>query len=109
MPHHPLSRGSEVVVVGGGIAGCTAAHALAERGLRVTLVEQHGLAAGASGRNMGFLLNEVDVEAHALMRAALTIYRRLDEGPVDFQLRECDMMLLPQDEPQLEVTRKRAE
>lgn len=36
-------------VIGGGIAGCTAARALAERGLQVTLYEKDSIASGASG------------------------------------------------------------
>jgi glycine/D-amino acid oxidase-like deaminating enzyme len=46
---------SDVVVVGGGIAGCACAHALAERGLEVLVLERAGLAAGASGHNRGLL------------------------------------------------------
>lgn len=37
------------IVIGGGIAGCTAARALAERGLQVTLHEKDTIASGASG------------------------------------------------------------
>jgi glycine/D-amino acid oxidase-like deaminating enzyme len=46
----------EVIVVGGGIAGTTVARELARRGTRVQLFEQATLAAGASGRNTGTLL-----------------------------------------------------
>lgn len=42
-------------VIGGGIAGCTVARALAERGLRVTLYEKSSIASGASG-NMAAVL-----------------------------------------------------
>ena len=37
------------IVIGGGIAGCTVARALAERGLRVTILEKDAIASGASG------------------------------------------------------------
>jgi glycine/D-amino acid oxidase-like deaminating enzyme len=73
----------------------------------VALVEQRTLAAAASGRNMGLLLNEIDVEAHELMCAALEIYEELDG--TSFALRKSDMMLLPQDDRQFRVTRERAE
>jgi glycine/D-amino acid oxidase-like deaminating enzyme len=46
----------DVVVVGGGVTGCSCALALAERGLRVRLHEAREVAAGASGRNGGFAL-----------------------------------------------------
>jgi gamma-glutamylputrescine oxidase len=45
-----------VVVVGGGVTGCSCALTLAERGLRVRLVEAREIAGGASGRNGGFAL-----------------------------------------------------
>lgn len=38
-----------VIVIGGGIAGCTVARALAERGVQVRLLEKATVAAGASG------------------------------------------------------------
>lgn len=37
------------IVIGGGIAGCTTARALAERGLQVTILEKDTIASGASG------------------------------------------------------------
>jgi glycine/D-amino acid oxidase-like deaminating enzyme len=45
-----------VLVVGGGITGVSLLHHLAKRGIDAVLVERHHLAAGASGRNAGFLL-----------------------------------------------------
>jgi gamma-glutamylputrescine oxidase len=53
-PEHPALEGSveaDVCVVGGGIAGCSAALHLAERGLRVVLLEEHRIGWGASGRS----------------------------------------------------------
>src|SRR4030095_12148602 len=41
----------DVCVVGGGIAGCSAALHLAERGYNVVLLEEHRVGWGASGRN----------------------------------------------------------
>lgn len=46
----------DVAVVGGGVSGCSAAWHLARAGARVTLLEAREVAAGASGRNGGFLL-----------------------------------------------------
>jgi gamma-glutamylputrescine oxidase len=43
--------GCDVCVVGGGIAGCSAALHLAERGYQVVLLEQHRIGWGASGRS----------------------------------------------------------
>jgi gamma-glutamylputrescine oxidase len=44
---------ADVCVVGGGIAGCSAALTLAERGYRVTLLEAQRIGWGASGRSGG--------------------------------------------------------
>jgi len=46
----------DVVVVGGGVTGCSCALTLAREGLRVRLIEAREIAAGASGRNGGFAL-----------------------------------------------------
>jgi len=46
----------EVVVVGGGVTGCSCALTLAQAGVRVALFESGAVASGASGRNGGFAL-----------------------------------------------------
>lgn len=53
-PVHPALAGeieTDVCVVGGGIAGCSTALHLAERGYRVVLLEADRLSSGASGRS----------------------------------------------------------
>jgi gamma-glutamylputrescine oxidase len=60
-PHDSLPRSrsegrAEVVVIGGGVTGCSCALTLAERGVRVRLYEAREIAGGASGRNGGFAL-----------------------------------------------------
>jgi len=53
-PQRPALAGTvdcDVCVVGGGIAGCSAALHLAERGYRVVLLEEHRIGWGASGRS----------------------------------------------------------
>src|SRR2546426_5663572 len=47
---------AEVIVIGGGITGVSLLHHLRRRGMQAVLVERTHLAAGASGRNAGFLL-----------------------------------------------------
>jgi gamma-glutamylputrescine oxidase len=46
----------DVCIVGGGIAGCSAALHLAERGFRVLLLEARSVGSGASGRSGGQVL-----------------------------------------------------
>src|SRR5439155_24141427 len=55
-----LSGGSDVVVVGGGVIGCAIAYYAAAQGARVTLIERHRLAAGASGVAAGMLAPQVE-------------------------------------------------
>lgn len=55
-PNHPPLRGevtADVCVIGGGIAGCSTALELAERGFRVVLLEGERIGWGASGRSGG--------------------------------------------------------
>jgi gamma-glutamylputrescine oxidase len=60
-PAEPLARTTrdgpvDVVVIGGGVTGCSCALTLAEGGLRVRVYEARRVASGASGRNGGFAL-----------------------------------------------------
>jgi glycine/D-amino acid oxidase-like deaminating enzyme len=48
--------GTSVCVIGGGIAGVSAALWLGRRGVDVVLVERGAIGSGASGRNAGFLM-----------------------------------------------------
>jgi len=55
-PEHAPLRGdvaADVCVIGGGLAGCSTALELAERGYRVVLLEGHRIGWGASGRSGG--------------------------------------------------------
>jgi glycine oxidase len=48
-------RAADVVVVGGGIIGCFVAYYLAQRGVRVVVVEATGIGSQASGRAAGII------------------------------------------------------
>jgi len=89
------------VVIGGGVAGCAAAHALAERGVAVTLLESAGnLATGASGNSRGMLHARFGAGNDPVHRFVLAAYGHtlalLDEVlPVDGILREeCGLLQL---------------
>lgn len=70
----------EVLVVGGGIAGCAVAAFLAEGGSRVRLYERDAIAAGASGRNSGILQHPMDPVLEPLYEASLREYEGLGHG-----------------------------
>src|SRR5262249_18385826 len=46
---------ADVVIVGGGIVGCAAAHYLAKRGVSAVLFEKDEIGRAQSGRNWGFV------------------------------------------------------
>lgn len=57
-----------MLVVGGGVTGCSCALRLAEEGVRVRLHEARTIAGGASGRNGGFALRGASVPYDLLCR-----------------------------------------
>ncbi len=89
------------LVIGGGLAGCTTAHALAQRGIQVTLIESAAqLASAASGNPRGILHARFGAGMSALHRFVLAAYGHalalLDEVmPVDdVQRAECGLLQL---------------
>src|SRR5215471_16594775 len=73
--------GADVVVVGGGIIGCSIAYYLSLGGARVTVLERSYLAAGASGVAAGMLAPQVEAPfADAFFEVALL--GRADHGPL---------------------------
>ena len=86
----------DVIVVGGGVVGCSIAYRLAADGRRVLLLERRGLAAGASGRNGGMTgggsslhaASSVGRAVAALTAANLALLRAVpDELGAEIELR----------------------
>ena len=89
------------LIIGGGIAGCAAAHALAQRGTAVTLIESAPqLATKGSGNPRGILHARFGAGMNALHRFVLAAYGQalalLDEAvPADgVQRSECGLLQL---------------
>lgn len=89
----------DLLIVGGGIIGCSAAAFAAERGASVLLVEANEIGAGASGRNSGVVQYPFDPVLVPLHQATLEVYRELaDDGPgFDFPGEPAGLLLLTDD------------
>ncbi|GIJ51791.1 FAD-dependent oxidoreductase [Virgisporangium aliadipatigenens] len=116
---------ADVVVIGGGLLGSCCAYWLARRGRSVLLLERDGVAAGATGRNAGFVVpttaraySEVvrqhgPAVARAVRRLAVDGTRMLtrvvvDEG-VAADLRSTDLIELALDGEQVRLAKREVE
>jgi gamma-glutamylputrescine oxidase len=59
---------TDVVVIGGGMAGLTAAQSFSKRGLRVVLLEKNFCGSGASGKSSGFVTPNSELSLNDLIR-----------------------------------------
>src|SRR5678810_1005717 len=66
----PLTRDIEcdVLIVGGGFSGISAAAEFLAKGLRVVLIEKNIVGGSSSGRSAGFLTPDSELELHQLVR-----------------------------------------
>lgn len=58
----------DVVIVGGGMAGLSAAQQFAGRGMKVALLEQYYCGAGASGKSSGFITPDAELSLSDFVR-----------------------------------------
>ena len=75
LPRQQLAAPDHVLVIGGGLAGCHTAYALARRGIAVTLLEQSSLAAAGSGNDQGILYTRLSLKHSPLTDFALQSFR----------------------------------
>ena len=57
-----MSNTADVIIIGGGVQGTSLAFHLAQRGVKVTVLEKHFIAAGATGRSSGLVRMHYDSE-----------------------------------------------
>jgi len=89
---HPKLKGShtaDVVVVGGGLTGATAAYVLASGGLKVMLVEAESIAGGSTAGSLGVIAPEPDawfrlVEPEAGRLSSRTSWNEAQKSAGDF-------------------------
>lgn len=96
---------TEVVVIGGGVRGCSCAYHLARAGVRVTLVEKDGIASGCSGATFALINVSHKDPAHyaALSLASAKLFAGLeDELGEDLEFRPVgNISTLIEDEKQI--------
>jgi glycine/D-amino acid oxidase-like deaminating enzyme len=116
---------TDVLVVGGGIAGCAIAWTLAREGVEVTLIEGRAIGAGASGANAGSLHAQIAHEPFltkgegwardyaptlGLLAASIALWRSWPEAlATDLDLAMPGGLLVAETESQLaDIARKAA-
>ncbi|MDW6024348.1 FAD-binding oxidoreductase [Mesorhizobium sp. BAC0120] len=73
------TRDWDVIVIGGGIVGCSAAYYAAQSGMRVLMMERDAPGSAQSGRNLGFVRQQNrDFRELPLMMGALRIWERIE-------------------------------
>jgi len=96
---------SDVVIIGGGINGVVIAHALARRGMDVTVLERNSIASGPTGRSCGIIRQHYSHEVTAgLALESLSTFENFEEavgGACDFRQTGFIMAVGPEREAAL--------
>ncbi|MEL6404356.1 MAG: FAD-dependent oxidoreductase [Chloroflexota bacterium] len=108
------TRDVDVLVIGAGLAGCSAAYFAAQEGREVVITERRDIAMGASGRNAGFMITGLDSYYHRavdkygadvahemweLSRETIAFWKRIvAESDLNVPLRESGSLLLAESE-----------
>jgi gamma-glutamylputrescine oxidase len=59
---------TEVIIIGGGMAGLSAAQSFKARGLKVVVIEQNYCGSGASGKSSGFITPDAEISFHEFIK-----------------------------------------
>jgi sarcosine oxidase subunit beta len=108
MPRTPLPSGADVVIVGGGVVGTSAAFHLAEAGAEVVLLERDQLAGGSTSKAAGGLRAQFsDALNIAIGKRSLEAYKRFGERPgweIDYE--EIGYLFVLTKQEELDVFRR---
>ena len=100
-----LPRETEVVVIGGGIVGTSAAYYLAWRGVPVVLIEKGRVGGEQSSRNWGWCRQQNrDARELPLATKSLALWDRFrQELATDVGFRRCGLLYLSNDDAEIET------
>jgi sarcosine oxidase subunit beta len=108
MPRVPLPSGADVVIVGGGVVGISAAFHLAEAGAEVVLLERDQLASGSTSKAAGGLRAQFsDALNIQIAKRSLEAYKQFEQRPgwdIDFE--EIGYLFLLTTETELDVFKR---
>ncbi len=95
----------DVVVIGGGIVGCSCAYYLAHAGVKVHLLEKRDIGAGASRAGMMHIVTWEEPEIHLeLARHSKRLYEALSEElPIDIHFRKTGSLAIVEKPESLET------
>ncbi len=98
-----LPSEADVVVIGGGVVGVFSAYYLAQRGIKVALVEKGRVAAEQSSRNWGWCRQQNrDARELPMATKSLALWDALaSEIGADVGFRRCGLLYLSQDESEI--------
>lgn len=101
----------DVLVIGAGIVGAACADALAARGMRVTVVEQEAVGAGATAAGMGHLVVMDDNPAELALSAwSLELWRHfVRELPARHEYSQCGTIWVAADDEEMAAARVKAQ
>lgn len=120
----PVPPDCDVVVVGGGIAGCATAYYLARGGVTTCLIEQFDLNTSASGRNAGSLHGQISVAQFSnglewatsylptlqFLTDSLKMWASLpDELEADLEVSQLGGLLIADDDAGADLVRRKVE
>src|SRR6201998_938133 len=99
-----MTRPADVLIVGGGIVGAACALELAKAGLRVAIVEERFISAGATGASMGHIVVMDDSEAQfSLTRYSQVLWDELSvELPASVEFDRCGTLWVAVDEEEMQ-------
>jgi len=99
----------KVVIVGGGVIGCSIAYYLAKEEVDVTLFEKYELVSGASGANQGGVVSQnYDSPLIDLVLESQKLYGELKELPFDIEFDKCGSAICIIEEKQWSILEERA-